>query len=77
MAVEAVVLAIEGMGCEGCVRAVTQALAGVPGVVQAEVSLEERRATVRGDLGPEGIAALVRAVEEAGYEARPIPSASS
>jgi copper chaperone CopZ len=67
MADEQVVLAIEGMGCDGCVRTVTQALAGVPGVVQVAVDLGAGRATVRGDLGSGGIAALIRAVEEAGY----------
>ncbi|MEK7477661.1 MAG: heavy metal-associated domain-containing protein [Candidatus Coatesbacteria bacterium] len=75
MADRQVVLVIDGMGCDGCVRAVTQALSGVPGVVQVEVNLKDGRATVRGDLGAEGTATLIRAVEEAGYGATVRPSA--
>jgi copper chaperone CopZ len=62
-------LEIEGMGCEGCVAAVDKALRAVPGVRQVAVDLAAGRATVE----HEGVdtAALLRAVEKAGYDARP------
>lgn len=60
-------LEVSGMTCDHCVHSVTNALKDVPGVADAEVSLERKAATVRGD----GIetAALIAAVEEEGYEA--------
>jgi copper chaperone CopZ len=62
-------LEIEGMGCEGCVAAVDTALRAVPGVRTVAVDLAAGRATVE----HEGVdpAALLRAVEKAGYDARP------
>jgi len=61
------VLKIEGMTCGHCVAAVKKALEAVPGVENAEVSLSEGRAAVRG-AAPLG--ELVAAVMEEGYEAR-------
>ncbi|NEV64320.1 heavy metal transport/detoxification protein, partial [Thiorhodococcus minor] len=46
--------------------AVTKALQQVPGVEQAEVSLEEKQAVVTGTADPE---ALVAAIKEEGYAA--------
>lgn len=61
-------LKIEGMTCGHCVKAVTEALAEVPGVDKViDVSLEQKQAEVSGNPDP---AALVSAVAEAGYEAR-------
>ncbi|XXT51243.1 heavy metal-associated domain-containing protein [Sorangium sp. So ce834] len=61
-------LAIEGMSCGHCVRAVAKALAKVPGVTRVcEVSLERGEAIVEGSATAE---ALVAAVREEGYEAR-------
>lgn len=57
---------ITGMSCKHCVGAVTKALQQVPGVEQAEVSLEEKQAVVTGTAGPE---ALLAAIKEEGYAA--------
>jgi copper chaperone len=60
-------LKIQGMTCMHCVKAVTQALAAVPGVSEVTaVSLEQAQATVAGTAAPE---ALVVAVKNAGYQA--------
>lgn len=60
-------LDVSGMTCQHCVRAVTEALAEVPGVSRVvEVDRGTGRAAVEGDADP---AALVAAVKEAGYEA--------
>ena len=61
-------LKIEGMSCMHCAKAVTEALAAVPGVTGTpEVSLERGAARVEGYPDPD---ALVAAVKEAGYLAR-------
>src|SRR5260221_3728846 len=66
-------LAISGMTCASCVVSVESALRGVTGVESAEVNLATERATVR--LAPAAdMAAIVRAVERAGYGALPISS---
>ena len=59
-------LKIEGMSCGHCVRAVKQALEGVPGVRAADVDLEGSLARVEHEASE---AALVAAVEEEGYRA--------
>lgn len=60
-------LKIDGMSCEHCVRAVTGALEGVPGVETVlEVSLDRGEAIVEGSAET---AALIAAVEEEGYRA--------
>ena len=59
-------LVIEGMTCASCVARVERALSAVPGVTRAVVNLATERATVT---GAADIAALVRAVEAAGYDA--------
>ena len=55
---------VEGMMCQNCVKHVSKALNGLPGVT-AEVDLESKTATVTGDVSDEAIRA---AVAEAGYE---------
>ena len=61
-------LKITGMTCQHCVRAATQALESVPGVTRADVDLASGLAQVAGDADP---AALVAAVQAAGYAAEP------
>ena len=65
---EPVDLAIEGMTCASCVGRVERALRAVPGVTSAAVNLATERATVTGSADA---ALLVKAVEDAGYDARP------
>jgi len=62
-------LAIEGMRCAGCMTGVETALRSVPGVAEAHVNFADRTADVRGDVET---AALVSAVEKAGYRASEI-----
>ena len=57
---------IEGMSCQHCVKAVTQALNSLPGVSGVRVSLEDREAVFEST--EEVDMELVRkAVEDAGY----------
>jgi copper chaperone len=67
MATEHIVLSVEGMTCDHCVNAVKGALEGVPGVENAIVSLDDKRAEVSGNVADKG--ALIAAIEEEGYEA--------
>ena len=60
-------LQVEGMMCAHCRMHVEQALKKVPGVESAEVSLEDKSAVVTGTADR---AALIAAVQAAGYEAK-------
>ena len=64
---EATVLHVEGMMCNHCKQRVEQALKAVPGVTDAVADVEKKTATVTGDADR---AALVAAVEQAGYKAK-------
>ena len=63
-------LAISGMTCATCALRVERALAGVPGVVRAEVNLASNRGSVEGLAGALRPADLIAAVRRAGYEAQ-------
>jgi P-type Cu+ transporter len=63
-------LAITGMTCAACVSRVEKVLSRVPGVVTASVNLATERAHVTGP-HPD-LAALIRAVEKAGFTAAEI-----
>jgi len=59
------VLKIEGMTCMHCKMAVERALKNVPGVISAQVDLAKKEAVVAGSAER---AAMVKAVDEAGYK---------
>jgi Cu+-exporting ATPase len=59
------------MTCAACTSAVTRALEATPGVRSASVNLLTRSAAVDYDAELVSVAALVAAVNDAGYEARP------
>lgn len=59
---------IEGMTCGGCVRAVENALKRVDGVEAIAVDLATGRASVTTTVATP--AALLAAIEDAGYDAR-------
>ncbi|HEY4067948.1 MAG TPA: heavy metal translocating P-type ATPase [Burkholderiaceae bacterium] len=62
-------LQIDGMSCAACVTRVEKALAKVDGVVSAQVNLATETASVRLSGAAPITAALVAAVEKAGYHA--------
>jgi P-type Cu+ transporter len=63
-------LAISGMTCATCAGRVEQALNSVPGVTRAAVNLASEKALVEAPQGVVSAAALIAAVERAGYGAR-------
>lgn len=64
---DATVLIVTGMACDGCADAVTRVLSRIPGVREAKVDFASGRATVTGEAA---VAALIAAIETAGYQAR-------
>src|SRR5207237_8591950 len=62
-------LVVTGMTCASCVASVEDALRGVAGVRGADVDLATERARVEGDPARTDDAALIRAIERAGYGA--------
>ena len=65
---EKTVLKVNGMTCGHCSMSVTRALKKVPGVVEADVNLAAKTATVTYDAAKASLADLKKAVEDAGYE---------
>lgn len=61
------ILTVAGMTCGSCVRRVTAALRGVPGVSAVEVSRIEGKALVHHDPATAPTNTLIAAVEKAGY----------
>ena len=62
---------VPGMHCDHCVAAVREEVSAVPGVSSVDVDLATKRVVVHG----EGLddAALRAAIDEAGYDAEPVP----
>ena len=71
-------LNVRGMTCQNCVRHVREAILSVPGVSTASVKLEQQSASVRwAEQAEPNVDAVVRAVNEAGYEAELVESRKS
>jgi copper chaperone len=66
--VEIRTLRINGMSCQMCVKHITHALEGLPGVTEVKVELEPGTAVVTFDPATAGMPAFESAVAEAGYE---------
>lgn len=63
-------LQVTGMTCGHCENAVNKALAALPGVTRVvKVSRDEERVVVEGDAD---VQALIAAIEEEGYNAKPL-----
>lgn len=75
-----VTLTIDGMSCGHCVRAVEEALAGAlagtPGAAVEQVQVGAARVRLPDGADAASVDALVAAVEEAGFVARPAPAGS-
>lgn len=60
------------MTCAGCVASVRKAASKVTGVKKVEVSLEENQAIVEYNGDEKVLNAVVRAIGDAGYGAKPV-----
>lgn len=65
---QTITLNIQGMTCGGCVSSAQKALENVAGVRQAVVSLENHNAEITFDATQTHTAALIEAVENAGFD---------
>ncbi len=64
-------LHVTGMICPSCVRHIEHAVRALDGVGDVRVNLRQGDVRVRHDLSVASVAALVDAIQDAGYEARP------
>lgn len=60
-----IVLQVQGMSCDHCVKAISAAVGPLPGVTSVDVDITAGQVTVGGIADPETIAA---AIEDCGYE---------
>jgi copper chaperone len=67
-AMETVIIKVDGMSCQGCVKSVTDVLLALPGVSEAGVSLESGQAQVTYDPARVAIDRLRAAIEDAGFD---------
>ena len=67
---DTILLQVEGMSCQGCVRSVSAALTALPGVETVTVSLAEGRASVTFDPTRASGDDLRQAIAEAGFDSR-------
>lgn len=66
---ETVVIRVEGMHCQGCVKNVTGVLSALNGVGSVLVTLEPGQAQIAYDPAVLGATALVSAIEDCGFDA--------
>ncbi len=64
------ILTIEGMHCDGCARTIEALVSRIPGVRQAEVSFDERRARVLHDQNTASTTDLTAAIAKGGFTAK-------
>ena len=64
-------LAVEGVGCAGCIRKIESGLKRIPGVVDARVNFTNRRLAVDWRNGTLDAADVISALERIGYRAHP------
>jgi len=61
-------LKVEGMSCEHCVKAVTNALGGIVGVTGVAVSLKNKTASFSYDPAQTPLETIKAAITDEGYE---------
>jgi P-type Cu2+ transporter len=64
-------LALEGVGCAGCIRKIEGSLKRLPGIVDARLNFTNRRLAVDWREGELDAAQVIEAVERIGYRAQP------
>ncbi len=66
-----ITLAVDGVGCAGCIRKIEDGLQKLPGIVDARLNFTQRRLTVRWREGKTDPQQIVAAIENIGYRAYP------
>lgn len=62
-------LKIEGMHCTGCSARIEKILSNAEGIAKAEVSLEEKKATIEYEETKITLEEIKKQIEDAGFEA--------
>ena len=62
------ILSVEGMSCDHCVKAVTNAVNALPGVFNVKIDLETGTVTVEHDPGESPLDKIKFEIEEQGYD---------
>lgn len=62
------IIKIKGMTCMGCVNSVKNVLEKIPGVNEADVSLEQKQAVIQYDATTTNTHQFKDAIKEAGFE---------
>jgi copper chaperone len=65
---EKVILEVNGMSCEHCVKAIKNSLSEIDGIEKVDISLEEGTVTVEYDTSKVEIENIKNIIEDAGYE---------
>ncbi len=66
-----ITLAVEGVGCAGCIRKIETGLAKLPGVIDARLNFTQKRLAVDFRASEIDASRIVKAVEDIGYGAHP------
>jgi len=64
-------LAVDGVGCAGCIRKIENGLAKLPGVIDARLNFTQRRLSIDWRDGEIGASDIVAKLEAIGYHAHP------
>ena len=64
-------LAVEGVGCAGCIRKIEGGLKRIPGIVDARLNFTNRRLAVDWQAGLLEASDVISALERIGYRAHP------
>jgi copper chaperone len=65
---ERIVMKVDGMSCEHCVKAITETLDALPGVNEVKVSLEAKTVAFTWQDGGTPMEEIVAAIEDQGYD---------
>jgi P-type Cu2+ transporter len=66
-----ITLAVEGVGCAGCIRKIETGLQKLPGIIDARLNFTQRRLSVQWRDGETSAERIVTAIEQIGYRAYP------
>ena len=64
-------LAVDGIGCAGCIRKIESGLKQTPGIAQARLNFTDRRLAVDWREAEQSAGGVIEALERIGYHAHP------
>ena len=65
---EKTVLTVDGMSCEHCVKAITNAVRSLPGVASVAVDLKKKSVTLEYDPAKSSLDQIKAEIEDQGYD---------